>query len=42
MREQADHGRDIDRIYKAFHGAAVRFGERHITNRIPSFTQGPG
>ena len=36
MREEAAHGRDVHRIYREFHGAAVRFGERHITSRSMS------
>jgi hypothetical protein len=31
--EHAARGRDVDRIYEAFHGAAVRFGESRITCR---------
>jgi hypothetical protein len=33
MSEHAARGRDVDRIYEAFHGAAVRFGESRITCR---------
>jgi hypothetical protein len=33
MRETADLGRDVDRIYRAFRGAAVRFGESKIKSR---------
>jgi hypothetical protein len=38
MREDATHIRDVDRIYEAFHGAAVRFGE----SRIKSWTMSNG
>jgi hypothetical protein len=33
MSEHAARGRDVHRIYEAFHGAAVRFGESRITCR---------
>jgi hypothetical protein len=36
MREQADHGRDVDRIYRDFHGAAQRFGESKISAQTMS------
>jgi hypothetical protein len=38
MRVDATHIRDVDRIYEAFHGAAVRFGE----SRIKSWTMSNG
>jgi hypothetical protein len=33
MSEHATRGRDVNQIYEAFHGAAVRFGESRITCR---------
>jgi hypothetical protein len=33
MSEHAARGRDVNQIYEAFHGAALRFGESRITCR---------